>query len=240
MLLLEDDPAVRRFVQLALEPLDLDLLPCATLAEARQLFAGASVQLVLTDLTLPDGSGLEFLAWLQTHAAPSGLAYRTVVFSGGVDPAMQRQLQALKVWRVLHKPASVGCLMGCVSDALTSLEAPVPAAQPIPAIAPSDPVVEFFGGRRMLYDAYRVACLAQFPKDLDEGNRAARTGDAQTLQRVAHNLKSVLTMLGETQAAQWARSTEDCAAQRALEPMRQGWLQLRERVQQLASAQGAA
>jgi len=234
VLLLEDDPAVRRFVQLALEPLDLDLLPCATLAEARQVLAGASVQLVLTDLTLPDGSGLDLLAGLQADA---GLACRTVVFSGGVDPVMQRQLQALKVWRVLHKPASVGSLMDCVSDALVSPAAHVPA---VPVTADPDPVAEFFGGRRMLYDAYRVACLAQFPKDLDEGDRAARTGDVRALQRVAHNLKSVLTMLGEAQAAQWARSTEDCAAQCALEPMQQGWRQLRERVHQLASAPGPA
>ena len=65
VLLLEDDPAVRRFVALALEPLPLQLLPCGTLAEARALLEHTPVQLVLMDLALPDGSGLELLPSLQ-------------------------------------------------------------------------------------------------------------------------------------------------------------------------------
>ena len=60
-----------------------------------------------------------------------------------------------------------------------------------------------------------------------------QAGDVQALQRVAHNLKSVLTMLGEASAAQSARSTEEYAAQGALESMQQGWRQLREQVQHL-------
>ena len=61
VLLLEDDPAVRLFLQMALEPLSLNLVPCATLAQARQALADPGVRLVLTDLALPDGSGLELL-----------------------------------------------------------------------------------------------------------------------------------------------------------------------------------
>lgn len=230
VLLLEDDPAVRLFVQMALEPLSVELLPCATLAQARQALADPAVRLVFTDLTLPDGSGLELLRWLQERAGASGVACRAVVFSGGIDPAMERQLQALQVWRVLHKPASVGSLMACVSEALAADAQAAPPAGDVPR---SDPVAEFFGGNRALYDAYRAACLAQFPKDLGDGDQAARAGDAQALRRVAHNLKSVLTMLGEASAAQQARGTEDAAASGADESMRQGWHRLRGQVQAL-------
>lgn len=230
VLLLEDDPAVRLFVQMALEPLCVDLQPCATLAEARQALAGPAVRLLLTDLTLPDGSGLELLQWLQSRAQPPGAACRTVVFSGGIDPAMERTLQALQVWRVLHKPGTVGLLMACVSDALA---ADAQAAQPALAAPQGDPVAEFFGGNRPLYDAYRSACLAQLPTDLGDGDLAARTGDAQALRRVAHNLKSVLAMLGEASAARQARDTEEAAAAGAAESMRHGWQQLRGQVQVL-------
>ena len=221
------------FVQMALEPLAVDLLPCATLAEARQALADTSIRLVFTDLTLPDGSGLDLLQWLQARAQPPGAACRTVVFSGGIDPVMERQLQALQVWRVLHKPASVGSLMACVSDALA---ADAQAAPPVGASPRHDPVAEFFGGNRPLYDAYRAACLIQFPKDLGEGDRAAQAGDAQALRRVAHNLKSVLTMLGEAVAAQQARDTEELAASGAIEAMGEGWRQLRVLVQELLAA----
>ena len=230
VLLLEDDPAVRLFVQMALEPLSVDLLSCATLAEARLALADPSVRLVFTDLTLPDGSGLDLLQWLQSRAQPPGGSCRTVVFSGGIDPAMERQLKALQVWRVLHKPASVGSLMGCVTDALA---ADAQAAQPVLDAPQGDPVAEFFGGNRPLYDAYRSACLLQLPADLADGDLAACTGDAQALRRVAHNLKSVLSMLGEAPAAQQARATEEAAAAGAAESMRHGWQQLRGQVQVL-------
>lgn len=181
VLLLEDDAALRLFVEMALEPLPVQLVPCATLAQARQALADAAVQLVMTDLALPDGSGLELLQWLAERARSTGVPCRTVVFSGGIDPAMEQQLQALQVWRVLHKPASVGSLMACVSDALA---ADAPPAQVAP---PADPVRTFFDGNRSMYEAYRAASLAQFPKDLGDGDLAVQTGDVQALRHVAHN-----------------------------------------------------
>jgi DNA-binding response OmpR family regulator len=71
ILLLEDDPALRLFVQLVLKPLSVDVVACSTLAEARQALEDDSVQLVFTDLTLPDGSGLDLLQWLQARTQPS-------------------------------------------------------------------------------------------------------------------------------------------------------------------------
>jgi DNA-binding response OmpR family regulator len=212
ILLLEDDPALRLFVQLVLKPLSVDVVACSTLAEARQALEDDSVQLVFTDLTLPDGSGLDLLQWLQARTQPSDTTYRAVVFSGGVNVEMDPKLKALQVWRVLHKPASVGSLMACVADALASLVTAVSTAAPAIEGLWSDPEAEFFGGNRALYDAYRAASLAQFPHDLDDADLAARTGDAQTLRRVAHNVKSVLTMLGDISAAQQARVVEEAAA----------------------------
>lgn len=235
VLLVEDDPLVRRFVQMALEPLDVELVPCATLAEARRAWDAAAAPVVLTDLTLPDGSGLEWLAWLQARDPSSGSTCRTVVFSGAVNAATERQLAPLQVWRVLHKPVSVGALMDCVSEALASLAPTPPAAEenPVAEEPAPDPAMEFFGGDHVLYGAYRQACLVQFPQDVAVGDRAAMEGDCASLRRVAHNLKSVLTMLGEAQAARWARSTEDHAAASATEPMVQDWQRLRELVTRL-------
>lgn len=231
VLLLEDDPAVRRFVQLALDTLSIQLVLCATLAEARQQLVSAPVQLALLDLTLPDGSGLELLEALSL-GAPDAVC-RAVVFSGGVDAALQHRLQARGVWRVLHKPTSVGRLLACVTDALASLSWTAGAAPPALVEVCVDPVDGFFGGNRLLYDAYRKTCLEQFPKDLEAGDRAVDGGDAQALRRVAHNLKSVLALLGEAQAAEQARSTEAFFAWGQVESMRQGWQPLRSILQGL-------
>ena len=234
VLLLEDDPAVCRFVQLVLDALPIDLVVCTTLREAREHLAGAPVQVVLMDLTLPDGSGRDLLDGLPGGAPDA--ARRTVVFSGGVDAVLQRQLEARGVWRVLHKPASVGSLLVCVIDALDSLSAAADTTPALPAGVDGDPVGLFFGGNRSLYEAYRQTCLDQFPKDLEAGRRAADAGDAPALRRVAHNLKSVLALLGEAQAAQQARATEELAAVGALEPMRKGWQQVCSILQGLLAA----
>lgn len=238
VLLVEDDPSVRRFVQMALDPLGVNLVPCATLAEAKQALTTEVAPLVLTDLTLPDGSGLDLLVWMQTRLSPQGAACRTVVFSGAIDPATQRRLESLNVWRVLHKPASVGALMACVSETLVSLDLGAQADSAVVTVAQHNPVAEFFGGNRALYEAYRQACLARFPQDVIEGDLAVAAQDAQALRRVAHNLKSVLTMLGEAPAAQCARSTEEWAAGGDSGLMQQGWRQLRQQVLRVVSVQG--
>lgn len=238
VLLVEDDPSVRRFVEIVLEPMGVDLLPCATLAEAKQRLVAETIPLVLTDLSLPDGSGLDLLLWMQTRPLPPGAVCRTVVFSGGVDPGMQRKLESLNVWRILHKPASVGALMACVSDTQASIDLGAQAAA-APAAAP-DPVVEYFGGNRAFFEAYRQSCLQRFPEDVREGDAALLAGDAQALRRVAHNLKSVLTMLGAAQAAQCALSTEDAAAAGDSATLQQGWQQLRQHVQELVASHHAS
>ena len=233
VLLLEDDPAVRRFVALALEPLPLQLLPCGTLAEARALLEHTPVQLVLMDLMLPDGSGQELLPSLHT---PDNAACRIVVFSGGVDDAaLRRQLQSQGAWRVLAKPVGVGLLFDTVREELQGtlqadpLAADLPTA-PAPEAQPQDPVMAFFGGDHGLYQAYLASCLAQFGNDLAQGDAAARAHDAPALQRVAHSLKSVLTMLGQPHAAREAREIEAHAAAGATEAMRNGWQRLRQQL----------
>lgn len=143
---------------------------------------------------------------------------------------MAKKLEALEVWRVLHKPTSVGALVACVSEALSNQ-----ACSDVEVATPDwqDPVSEFFCGNRELFESYRRACLAQFPQDLLEGDVADRAQDAAALRIVAHNLKSVLTMLGEAGAAQWARDTEERAASQQIEPMHAAWLLVRSHIETL-------
>lgn len=58
VLLVEDDPSLRRFVALALDELDIQLLRCASVAEAVEVLSQGPVRLVLTDLMMPGESGL--------------------------------------------------------------------------------------------------------------------------------------------------------------------------------------
>ncbi len=71
ILLLEDDEALSRGIAMALESTSRSVSRAATLAQARQLLARESFDLMILDLNLPDGSGLELLRQTrQTDTVP--------------------------------------------------------------------------------------------------------------------------------------------------------------------------
>ena len=61
ILLLEDDTALGNGIRLALQSPSVKLTLCRTLAQARSALAQSSFDLLILDINLPDGSGLELL-----------------------------------------------------------------------------------------------------------------------------------------------------------------------------------
>lgn len=224
VLLIEDDPSLRRFVQLALEELPITLLSCATVDEALPELRSAPVALLLTDLMLPGRSGLDLLQQLQREPALRAGA-RLAVFSAGLQPALRQQLQALDVWRMLAKPCSILDLEACVNEAL-ALDGP--AAEPGPDIDAL--VASHFGGHRGLYEAFLASCLTQFAADVQAGDAACEQGDAQALRRLAHSLKSVLLTLGHAAASEQAAALEALCEQADWPAARPLWQALRQRL----------
>lgn len=193
----EDDASIRRFVGLALEDLPITLVECETLQAGRAALADGA-DLLITDLMLPDGHGTELLA---------GSPPRSIVFSAGVNAALRERLQGLGVWRILDKPVSIGALVEAVESAL---------AGTAPAAAPSlpdtgDAVQHHFGGDASLYAAFRSQAVAQFAADIAEGDRCSAAADLPALRRLAHNLKSVLLLLGDAAGSAAARTLEQQA-----------------------------
>lgn len=236
VLLLEDDPSVRRLVALALEDEALELVQCSTLQQAREVLQQATprIALLLIDRTLPDGSGL---ALLDRSASHPDHAPVVVVFSGGIDPVMQRQLPLLGVWRILHKPVSIAALVQCTREALSLAPTVLASADTAPPPAPvpqlTRAIPAFFADKPALFATYRQSCLIQFVQDLAQGEHATAQGDVATLGRIAHNLKSVLTLLGHDDIAQQAQYTEALAHSAAPSDTLSAWKVLHAQVQQL-------
>ena len=71
LLIVEDDRALGEGIRLALQTPELRLQLCPTLAEAGALAARQPFDLLILDINLPDGNGLDFLRALRReHAVP--------------------------------------------------------------------------------------------------------------------------------------------------------------------------
>lgn len=226
VLLVEDDASIARFVTLALEGMPLTLVSCASAEQAQSLLQSQPFALLITDLMLPGASGVELIEWLRSSPQAGCSA---VVFSAGVRADVALRLEQLQVWGVLRKPVSVAQLVDCVESVLAAQPAGSPASgqaagagvpadmqADMPADVPSDmpadggpaAVSSYFGGDAALFHSYRASCLAQLPDDVALGENLLAARNAAALRRLAHNLKSVLRLLGHEQASGLAQTLE--------------------------------
>lgn len=237
VLLVEDDLSLQRFVQLALEDFEIELLTVGSVDAGLAELARAPAALVLTDLMLPDRSGFELIEALAAQPALRAGA-RLAVFSAGLTPSTRERLERPEVWRLLSKPCGLAELEACVRDALAAeVAAPTPPSAPEsrpeaddagpPQARQAAAIAEHFGGNAPLYHAFRASCLQQFRADMAEGDQALAGGDAPALRRLAHSLKSVLLSLGHDQEADLAKALELAGEQADTAAMRSLWPRLR-------------
>lgn len=230
VLVVEDDASLRRFVELALEELPIELVACAAVDAALAELGRQAAALIITDLMMPGRSGFELIEVLNATPALQAGA-RVVVFSAGLSPAVRKRLASVGVWRLLSKPCPVTELEACVRDALALAPDSGPATPP--SAGAEQAVAQQFGGNRALYTVFRASCLAQFAADIQAGDLACAQGDSPALHRLAHSLKSVLLTLGHAEDAALARRLEDTAAPALWGEALPLWHRLRETLAQL-------
>lgn len=244
VLLVEDDSSIARFVRMALDELPIELVTCSNVPHAMDALHRGGTQLLITDLMLPGESGMGLVQRLLSDPA-IGRKVPVAVFSAGLTPAVREQLQAMKVWRMLSKPASVLELEACVRDALSLHEEPAWRMPAAPGTAThsaastdmaagmatepdeAEAIATHFAGDAFLFKAYRASCVGQFPADVKQGDAACAAQDWQALRRLAHSLATVLLTLGYPTESARARHIEDAAAQSAAGQCVEQWLVLR-------------
>jgi two-component system response regulator PilR (NtrC family) len=131
ILVVDDEADLRELLELTLLKMGLDVDSAATLGEARALLAGTEYQLVLTDMRLPDGLGLELVR--EIAAACKNTPVAVVTAFGSADNAVV----ALKAgaFDYISKPVALDQLRLMVQSALR-LNAE-PAAGQAPTAAPT-------------------------------------------------------------------------------------------------------
>ena len=113
-LVVDDEPAICELLQLTLERMDMEVATAGTLAEARAAMQSRPVDLCLTDMQMPDGNGLELVAYIQQHMAQVPVAVITA--HGNMETAVQ----ALKngAFDFVSKPLDLAYLRKLVNTAL--------------------------------------------------------------------------------------------------------------------------
>jgi two-component system OmpR family response regulator len=126
VLLVDDEPDVRASTSTLLRTLGYRVTTVAASKDARrQLCAeGASFDVVLTDLTMPEEDGTELCSWLRCHHR----SLPVVMMTGFLQPELRDRLPQVGVDEVLLKPFNSRQL----ADALEKVLAGRPAGGPTP------------------------------------------------------------------------------------------------------------
>jgi len=119
VLVVDDEPDLLELVSLTLSRMNLRTRTAADLASARRLLRAERFDLCLTDMRLPDGDGLDLVAWIQENRASVPVAVITA--HGNVESAVR----ALKLgaFDFVSKPLDLGVLRKLVGSAIKLGEA---------------------------------------------------------------------------------------------------------------------
>ena len=113
-LIIDDEPDIRQLLEITLNRMDIQCMCVSDLTSARDALKHSNFDLCLTDMKLPDGNGVEFVAYVQNHFPSIPIAVITA--HGNMETA----IQALKsgAFDFITKPVDLTVLRSLVHDAL--------------------------------------------------------------------------------------------------------------------------
>ncbi len=110
VLVVEDEVLISLMLAELLQDMGHEVFEAATLAQAREHLASARIDVLITDLGLPDGSGLDLLTEVQAEYP----AIAAIAATGGGEKHVLRDLSAKGV-QVLAKPFDVKALSAALA-----------------------------------------------------------------------------------------------------------------------------
>jgi two-component system response regulator PilR (NtrC family) len=113
-LIIDDEPDIRELLAITLGRMQIDVVTAGNFATAVKCLGGERYDLVLTDMRLPDGDGLDIVEWIQTHRP--GVPVAVITAHGNVEAAVR----ALKLgaFDFIAKPLDVAALRKLITATL--------------------------------------------------------------------------------------------------------------------------
>ena len=114
VLIVDDEPDLLELVSLTLSRMNLETRTAPDVGTARRMLKNEQFDLCLTDMRLPDGDGLDLVAWIQENR--SDLPVAIITAHGNVESAVR----ALKLgaFDFVSKPLDLGVLRKLVGSAI--------------------------------------------------------------------------------------------------------------------------
>src|SRR6202022_2778883 len=114
VLIVDDEPDLLELVSLTLSRMNFETRTASDVGTARRLLKSEQFDLCLTDMRLPDGDGLDLVAWIQENR--SELPVAVITAHGNVESAVR----ALKLgaFDSVSKPLDLGVLRKLVGSAI--------------------------------------------------------------------------------------------------------------------------
>ncbi|MEK6283074.1 MAG: response regulator [Acidobacteriota bacterium] len=114
VLLVEDDRALRRFLEVVLDRAGYKAIPAADGLEAMKLALSTPIDIVVTDAMMPNLSGYEFCRFLRNSQT---LSHLPVILLSALERKENDQ-ETEKVDAFLAKPVSAESLLACIEKLL--------------------------------------------------------------------------------------------------------------------------
>jgi CheY-like chemotaxis protein len=109
VLLAEDDPALRRYLEIVIQRAGYEVVSAADGLEAMKLLLSTSVDLVVTDALMPNLNGYELSRFVRSSPQLSALP---IVLLSALDP---KNAEAEYVDAFISKPVAPDELLNCLS-----------------------------------------------------------------------------------------------------------------------------
>lgn len=199
LLLVEDDPISRDFLQDALCALPAEVDAAADIAQARDFVRSGEYDLWLVDAHLPDGDGLDCLRALRELAPTPALA-----ITAGAAREELDALCAAGFLEVLLKPVSMAMLHATVRRLLGRGVSKVrePLARGKPPLWDEERALAALGGDPRVLDRLRVMFRVELPQVQAQLAQARSLEDLETVHALLHKLKASCGFVGAARLLQ--------------------------------------
>ena len=196
VLQIDASPVDRRLIEYFLSVTKIKLVSASTFEEAKKLAAG-TVDLILTDMIMPDGKVQDFVKWMRNQCNPTPIALHTATPMAQV----RQQMQSMEVQGLLTKPVDKGALLAAMIEFLSAPKSRK-AVQKSKSLDKSDPTV------REIVTLFRNE-LTTIVTSIEE---AVSKDDSMAIYAMALRLSGTAPTLGFEQLGKIAGRTAELVA----------------------------